>query len=526
MKKSLQLFKKNLFILCATIALWNSNSLTAQSPTIIGNVPFVYPPNSMYEKSPVLGNNRFFTDGAEIWKTNGTIAGTQILKSFTVTNSNATVTSLENINNSLYFFDNTSNSNYCNLYKSDGTTAGTTIIQTFTASFSSRGKRLTQINGTAYFILEQGAQHLWKTDGTAQGCALVKSSLAITSPFLNANGTTVFFAYNTAATRLALWKTDGTGVGTVILKDSICQPSMGETTQDFTDVNGTIFFKIANKGELWKTNGTSAGTQLVSTQVNYAQSFTSLNGALYFSNVSSFFSGPELWTSDGTNAGTIATVNPRVSSGPTAFKNNLYLGKTDLGGASNNELYTSNGTQAGTTLLKDIFTGAPSSYPQYYLPVNNTLCFTATDANKQQIWKTDGTTNGTSMAYAVADTLISFTQGNTFNTINGYLLFNYNNKAYSLFVDASAMGINQITKADATLIYPNPTKDNLTVKLSSVPTSGTKINFMDITGRKIKEMDLNSEINLIDISVFHSGIYFYSISNNSRISSTGKFIKE
>jgi ELWxxDGT repeat protein len=513
--------KKNLLSLFSAFALLNSGNLAAQMPTVISNTPFITSPinNYSYEKTPAMGNNRFFINGPDVWKTDGTPAGTQIVKSFTITNSNAGVNGIETINNSVYFFDNTSNSNYCNLYKSDGTTAGTTILRTFTVTTgASRGFKLTQINGIAYFILEQGAQNLWKTDGTAAGSVLVKSSLGITSPFLNANGTTVFFAYNAAATRLALWKTDGTGGGTVIVKDSICQPSAGEITQNFTNVNSTIYFTIANKGELWKTDGTAAGTKLVMTGMTYAQSLTNLNGVLYFSNVTSFFSGQEVWTSDGTSAGTIATVNPRVYTGPFAFNNNLYISKSNAGSASDYELYKSNGTQAGTTLLKDIYSGAASSLPQYFFPVNNTLCFTATDANKMQIWKTDGTTNGTSMAYALADTLSSFNGGTTFNTVNGYLLFNHNNKAYSLFVDASTAGIKVNADGEDKLVYPNPASNSVYMNVTE---SGNAIVYInDLQGRDVLTESLQIYPGTpckLDVSSLSEGIYILHLKTNSRV---------
>ena len=53
------------------------------------------------------------------------------------------------------------------------------------------------------------------------------------------------------------------------------------------------------------------------------------------------------------------------------------------------ELWKSDGTSAGTTMLKDIRTGSSSSYPQNLTDINGTLFFSAQDPEGQELWKID-----------------------------------------------------------------------------------------------------------------------------------------
>ena len=69
------------------------------------------------------------------------------------------------------------------LWKSDGTTAGTMLLKEFTKGREPEPKGLVNVNGTLYFIAntvwQTGdsviiAEELWKSDGTVAGTRLVK----------------------------------------------------------------------------------------------------------------------------------------------------------------------------------------------------------------------------------------------------------------------------------------------------------------------------------------------------------------
>ena len=65
------------------------------------------------------------------------------------------------------------------------------------------------------------------------------------------------------------------------------------------------------------------------------------------------------------------------------------------------ELWKSDGTASGTVLVKDIYSGSDSSYPNDFVAVGNTLYFGA-GVQSEGLWKSDGTEDGTVVAMANA----------------------------------------------------------------------------------------------------------------------------
>ena len=67
-------------------------------------------------------------------------------------------------------------------------------------------------------------------------------------------------------------------------------------------------------------------------------------------------------------------------------------------GTNGRELWKSDGTEEGTTLVKDIQDGANGSYPRNLTNVGGTLFFSANDeTNGYELWKSDGTEVGTTL---------------------------------------------------------------------------------------------------------------------------------
>src|SRR5262249_1726154 len=117
------------------------------------------------------------------------------------------------------------------LWKSDGTIAGTTLVKDIYPGThreydydgnwsdgpnSSGPNNLTNVNGTLFFT---SGNALWKSDGTAAGTTLVSSLLSNTSNLTNVNGTLFFTAGDPlwGDDGVELWKSDGTTSGTVMV---------------------------------------------------------------------------------------------------------------------------------------------------------------------------------------------------------------------------------------------------------------------------------------------------------------------
>ncbi len=84
--------------------------------------------------------------------------------------------SLVNVNGTLYF-QATDNVTGAELWKSDGTAAGTVMVKDIrSGSLSASPAALTNINGTLYFGANDGTNgtELWRSDGTAAGTVMIK----------------------------------------------------------------------------------------------------------------------------------------------------------------------------------------------------------------------------------------------------------------------------------------------------------------------------------------------------------------
>ncbi len=133
--------------------------------------------------------------------------------------------SFTNVNNSVFFVATTIVHGR-ELWRTDGTTAGTVMVKDINPGVgSSQPSQLTNVNGTLFFSAFVGASgyELWRSDGTAAGTVLVKdihAGGADSNPtqLTNINGT-LFFRANDGSTGGELWKSDGTAAGTVLVKD-------------------------------------------------------------------------------------------------------------------------------------------------------------------------------------------------------------------------------------------------------------------------------------------------------------------
>jgi ELWxxDGT repeat protein len=376
--------------------------------------------------------------GEALWKTDGTEAGTSLVKEFIPNSIDAFPNNLTNVNGTLYFvgLDQT---NGIALWKSDGTEAGTAPFLVTQPTMPGFPGHFVSFKGKLYFFSLTQTLHygLWESDGTAAGTVLVKDlgrgnfQTDLGAEPVIVNGT-LFFATNT----LGFWKSDGTEAGTVLLPQisyipppfappqlkavngvlyiGLRSPPNPFTTQfelwrtdgttagtlrlgtfrvdsfplaNLTQVGGQLFFTVA--GQIWKTNGTVAGTVLVKDHI-IASNLSELHGALFFTAFNPAGTGDALWTSDGTSAGTVLvkTINPTGSafvSGMTHVNGLLFFSASD--GVNGQELWASDGTAGGTQLYQDINPGPADSSPQDLTRVGGQLFFTADDkAHGRELW--------------------------------------------------------------------------------------------------------------------------------------------
>ena len=288
------------------------------------------------------------------------------------------------------------------LWKTDGTEAGTVQVSDIFPGFEgSQPSQLTALGNELFFVAldEDNEFDLWKSDGTESGTVLVFDANAngVYYPTeLTASGSRIFFTAYESASGYELWSTDGTNAGTALVRDINPDQNIIDRPQELTDVNGTLFFTSYDDGyynrELWKSDGTAAGTVLVKdigvdlgdpgpddddfTISSNPYELTNINGTLYFV-AEDFENGVELFQSDGTSAGTslVSDLNPGGSSsyprGLTEFQGDVFFSATD---GTGRHLYRSDGV---TTSLVAITSASGSSTPTDLTVVGNDLYFSS-----------------------------------------------------------------------------------------------------------------------------------------------------
>jgi ELWxxDGT repeat protein len=382
------------------------------------------------EAGAIIGSTYFFrandgTNGRELWKSDGTEAGTVLVKNIRAGSSGSSPSKLTAVGSTLYF-SASDGTNGRELWKSDGTEAGTVLVKNIRAGSSGSSpssgnpEELIAVGNTLYFSANDGTngEELWKSDGTESGTVMVKDIRAGSSNSgpekLTAMGNTLYFVATTDGIGTELWKSDGTDSGTVLVADINADDGSSGDPNNLRAVENTLYFS-ANDGtngrELWKSDGTLSGTVMVKNISLLGDSgpahLTAVGTTVYFSAYDDA-NGDELWKSDGTEAGTVMVkdiVTGVDCSGPcssapeylTAVGNTLYFSAYD--DANGDELWKSDGTSGGTVLVKDIWVGPSSgSNPTNLTALGSTLYFSADDGtNRRELWKSDGTGAGTSM---------------------------------------------------------------------------------------------------------------------------------
>ncbi len=376
--------------------------------------------------------------GRELWRTDGTPAGTTLFKDIRPGPSGSEPAHLTAVGDTLYFSACLEDTG-CELWKSDGTPDGTMLVKDIypgnSPSPTNRPMSLTAVSNVLYFTADDGenGREIWRSDGTDGGTTLVqdiKPGVNSSEPanLIDVAGTLYFTADN-ASNGVELWRSSGTGV---ILID-IRSGGGSSSPEDLVNFGDTLFFS-ANGGdgagrEVWKSDGltTQRVTDINETGNSRPTSLTVVGTELFFS-ATDGPSGVELWKTDGTigNQVQVADINPGGNSNPD---NLTPVGGTTLFFTANNgtdgvELYTSNGTP-GNAVVLDVIPGGPGLNPSHLTVVGSRVFFSGDGGaalGGRELWRSDGTLAGTARVRDIANGEDSSHPGSLTN-IAGVLFF-------------------------------------------------------------------------------------------------------
>jgi len=535
--------------------------------------------------------------GIELWITDGTSAGTTTLKE--INSAPGAVDRSSNpawltVGNNTVFMgaSNSATINGRELWKTDGTEAGTVMVKDiYPGTSDSDPTGLVYTNGTLFFAANDGinGRELWKSDGTDAGTTLVKNihSLSGSNPSnLVGNGSIIYFVADDGANGAELWKSDGTDAGTLMVKD--INTSGNSDPASLIVLNGVLYFTATNGSggrELWKSDGTNGGTVLVK-DINAVGgsdpvSLTILNGLLYFS-ADNGTAGRELWRTDGSSAGTtmVMDINTGGSSNPTALTRigfKLFFGAND--GTHGNEIWATDGIT--TALVQDIEPGIGSSDPTQFAEVNGKIFtsvinstwgrevwvgnaptlnsplpltlleFKGSVVNDNGIlqWKTDNELNTKSFAVERSTNGRNFSSVGHVNAANASGVHNYDYTDANLKSLGSSIIYYRLRQVDSdnkftysrivaltldkqksfVMLYPNPVRKdiNLTITLANKE----KLNWQltDNNGKVVKngyyELGAGSTAVVIDGGNLAAGNYLLSL-NGEQLQQTIKIVKQ
>ncbi len=342
--------------------------------------------------------------------TDGTNAGTHMVKDI-APNSSGTPENLIAFNGKLFFsasttFDAPSGAVVNKeLWQSDGTEAGTKLVKEInpltsgTTSGSNPGS-FTVMDNTLFFWANDGTNNgeLWKStpNGGVDNLATTDVDESYTTQMVadiyvggsgspsnltvfndGVHGNKLYFTATNATYGRELWSTDGTSANTVMVKDILpgtghglsLTGSSAQLTVVDNGVAGSarLYFVAIYDGtgfnqhgyEVWSTASSGLVDDVATTTVDESMTTALVRDV-------------------NTNVAPPGTTTP---TNLIAFNHKLYFTETDGTGTGQHglELWSTDGTFAGTTLVQDIYAGTFSSNPSNLTVFNGKLYFTATD---------------------------------------------------------------------------------------------------------------------------------------------------
>jgi ELWxxDGT repeat protein/YD repeat-containing protein len=362
--------------------------------------------------------------GIELWRTDGTEAGTWQVKDIYAGSSSSYPSDFVKMGGKLYFTAQDSAGGY-ELWRTDGTRSGTERVADINSgTASSEPEGLVNWNDVLYFAADDGVKgsELWKFNPTTSVASRVADinqvsgggSMTYSSypGELTVFNGALYFAADDGVKGRELWKFDGTSTTRMNINASGANGANQHSNPHSLTLHDSRLYFVADDGvngvELWKTDTQGANPALVynistgsSSSNPYA--LVSFNGMLLFAATGA--EGAELWKSDSGGTTLVKDINVGTPGAPfalTVMNGMVYFGAYTS--SAGTELWRTDGTTAGTQLVKDIYAGSTGGLAGVTpVVVNGVLLFWAKDATLGwSLWRSDGTSAGTMLVEDVS----------------------------------------------------------------------------------------------------------------------------
>jgi ELWxxDGT repeat protein len=339
------------------------------------------------------------------------------------------------IANGVFYFNADDGQSGFELWRTDGTLAGTWQVKDIRPGApGSNSGAFTNVNGVIYFVVDDGYNNsqLWKTDGTADGTVLVRdfdyedspgtigvdTQTAVMAPL----GNLLIFGVNYGS-YYKLWRSDGTDTGKTAFftGDYGSDPVVGNWNwpRFMLSHGGLVYFDmsvlqdLSTGDKLWVSDGTYGGTKIIGTKTGttykyYApRDLTWIGDTLYFSaedraDSQTLVNKYSIWKLSPGTLEAEEVVGP-LDSTPTQLTrldtNRMVFWRYNAA-TQKSSLWITNGTAAGTSALcPDCFGLVDYSstpfFGKIYFSADPNIPADPYDYSGLKIWATDGTASGT-----------------------------------------------------------------------------------------------------------------------------------
>ena len=305
--------------------LWQYDGTTFEQRVDFGNTRAGIDDVAAVGGDPVYSTSSPGPGGGSLWRAVAGSTTPLLLRSFSSWSPSAMV----GVRGDLYFNGGDTQTG-SELWKTDGTPAGTVLVADISPGSRSAVYNDSHVGnlGRRILIAADDGVHgleLWVTDGTSPGTRLLRDiAPGSTSSWPGSGGRLAGVVHFSAqdASGAELWRTDGTTSGTFRLVD-IAPGSDSSRPSGFVRLGDVLLFAAYRPDtgrELWRTDGTAAGTWLVADaqpdQVDDGILPMVVVGDVAYFSVMTPNRAVQLWVTDGTPAGTRLAAD--VSSGEPA----------------------------------------------------------------------------------------------------------------------------------------------------------------------------------------------------------------